>query len=100
MRPVHDMTDEMAQELASLPRYTAYAKVITEKEGEQTVWRGKIKTSPVSHLPHKNLSGRFIEHGIFLSSCLNSRMQIEKEIKQRQERWRGSDSDEPPPRRG
>lgn len=96
-RPVHDMTDEMAQELANLPRFTAYAKVIAEKEGEQTVWRGKIKTSPVFLLPHIELSGKYIGHGTFLSSCLKSRRLIEEEIRQRMEKWQGGTSDEPPP---
>ena len=34
VRQVHDMTDEMAQELANLSRFTAYAKIIQENEGD------------------------------------------------------------------
>jgi hypothetical protein len=40
VRQVHDMADEMAQELTNLPRFTAYAKIIEEKDGEQKVKTG------------------------------------------------------------
>jgi hypothetical protein len=37
VRPVHDITDEMAQELMKLPRFTAYVKISEEADGEQIV---------------------------------------------------------------
>ena len=95
MRPVHDMTDEMAQELANLPRFTAYAKVIQENKGEQTVWKGKIKTLPLPPWQESpEIESHVIESG---HNFCKERTQIEEEIRQRQERWRGSISDEPPP---
>jgi hypothetical protein len=98
-RPVHDMTDEMAQELASLPRFTAYAKVITEKRGEQTIWKGKIKTLSLPSW-HELLLGEDSPITNRSHKFCKTRDQVEKEIRQRQETWKGSNSDEPPPRRG
>jgi hypothetical protein len=98
-RPVHDMTDEMAQELASLPRSIAYAKVITEKRGEQTIWKGKIKTLSLPSW-HELLLGGDSPITKYSHKFCKTRDQVEKEIRQRQETWKGSNSDEPPPRRG
>jgi hypothetical protein len=50
VRQVHDMTDEMAQELSNLPRFIAYAKIIDESEGIQRVLNNKIKTFPLQKL--------------------------------------------------
>jgi hypothetical protein len=109
VRPVHDMTDEMAQELANLPRFTAYAKVIAENEGKQTVWKSKIKTVPMPswwepptmyRLPSgeeiPGIESQAIERG---HKFCKTRTQIEEEIRERQEKWRGNSSDEPPPTR-
>jgi hypothetical protein len=98
MRPVHDMTDEMAQELASLPRSIAYAKVITENEGEQTIWKGKIKTLSLPSWHVQLFDGDSSITNRSHTFC-KTRKQIEEEIRKRQERWRGSGSDEPPPTR-
>jgi hypothetical protein len=97
-RPVHDMTDEMAQELASLHRSTAYAKVITENEGEQTIWKGKIKTLSLPSWHVQLFDGDSSITNRSHTFC-KTRVQIEEEIRKRQERWRGSGSDEPPPTR-
>lgn len=43
-RTVSDMTDEMAQELAKLPHYTAYARMIDETDGRQRIVKEKIET--------------------------------------------------------
>jgi hypothetical protein len=58
VRPVHDMTDEMAQELANLPRFTAYAKVIQEQGGRQAVIKHKMQTLklPKSELDEEDLT--------------------------------------------
>jgi hypothetical protein len=91
VRPVHDMTDEMAQELINLPRYTAYAKVIEEKDGKQNVWSGKIETFGLpkdSPKAEENIAFAIeIGHGVS-----KKRGEIEEEIRQRQEKWR-----QPPP---
>jgi hypothetical protein len=85
VRQVHDMTDEMAQELSNLPRFNAYAKIIEEKNGEQTVWKGKMQTLPP--LPG---ASRYTESDIQKISytfCLE-RTEIEAEIRERQDKWR------------
>jgi hypothetical protein len=98
-----DLIAEMSQELANLPRFTAYAKVIEEKEGAQTVWRGKIKTLPLppwQETPIRH-DESFPEIESHVTECghkfCKERVQIEEEIRQRQEKWRGSAPDEPPP---
>jgi hypothetical protein len=95
-RQVHDMSDEMAQELASLPQFTAYAKVIAEKEGEQTVWKGKIKTLP---LPSWGELKFYIDPPARedIHKFCKRRDLIEEEIHQRQKRWRSDILDEAPP---
>lgn len=39
-----DMSNEVARKLTELPKYTAYAKIMKEIEGEHIVWKGKIQT--------------------------------------------------------
>ena len=53
VRPVHDMTDEMAQELAKLPRFTAWTTLVDENEGKQTVRQKKIHTLPLPEVTPK-----------------------------------------------
>ena len=103
VRPVHDMTDEMAQELTNLPRFTAYAKIIEEKDGEQKVKTGKIQTYPLPktlETAEKDLA-MTIENGYVRSK---KRSEIEVEIRERQEKWRvvvpqtpSKPQEEPPP---
>jgi hypothetical protein len=68
----------MAQELANLPRFTAFAKVIEEKNGYQSVLKRRITTFPLP--PQCKLP-----------------IEDEDEIRQRQEKWRKGGSEEPPP---
>ena len=98
VRQVHDMSDEMAQELVNVPRFTAYAKVIEEKDGKQSVWKGKITTLP---LPDQ-LSSAEEDAALVLDfghQASKKREEIEAEIRQRQEKWRsnGSSPQENPP---
>lgn len=100
-RTVADMTNEMAQELANLPRYTAYAKVVAETDGEERVIRTKIRTLKLRELPEGELAERAGEGGrsvIEQNSLryLKKRTEIEEEIRQRRERWRGKIVEEPP----
>jgi hypothetical protein len=101
VRPVHDMTNEMAQELTNLPRFTAYAKVIQENNREQKVIKRKIKTKE-SPRPSVQLGDLFqfisqIERNAVDFGYVKPRKQIEEEIRRRQERWREGISEEPPP---
>jgi hypothetical protein len=34
----------MSRELVGLPKYTAYARVVWEKDGKAIVWKGKVRT--------------------------------------------------------
>ena len=101
-RQYHDMNDEMAWELMKLPRFTAYAKVIQEQQGEQVIRIRKIKTLK---LEEPRLQGRELEEmkkqineNTKILGYIKPRVQIEDEIRQRQEKWRsGALSDQPPP---
>jgi hypothetical protein len=96
------MTDEMAQELMRLPRYTAYAKIIEDQDGEQRVKMQEIKTYPLSALPEKPKEYFEQVKEIFETNPIKSgyaiaKEQIEAEIRQRQEQWlRPASSDAPP----
>jgi hypothetical protein len=73
-----DIVNEMVQELSSLPRFIAYAKIL---EGD-TVKKHKIKTHPLEELePH--------DFGICeIEMYCKSRETIEQEIADRQARWK------------
>src|SRR5262245_8058556 len=98
------MVDIMAQELANLPRFRAYAKVIDEKNNEQVVLNRKFETYPLSSLSERRYADKypesvraFIEHNTIRSGYCKARLLIEKEIRERQDRWRKSYGNEPPP---
>jgi hypothetical protein len=90
VRPVHDMTDEMAQELIDLRPHTAYVK---------SVWKGKIQTLDVERVPGAHLVdvGRIAQKNAIDEGILKPRSDIEEEIRERQERWRRRGGNEPPP---
>jgi hypothetical protein len=90
------MTDEMAQELSNLPRYYAYAKIIEEKDGKQTVWKGKIQTYMLPDaLPTAEKDTRLvIKNGHQWSM---KRTAVEEEIRARQEPWRRITPTQTPP---
>jgi hypothetical protein len=82
-----EMIDIMAQELTNLPRFTAYAKIIEERDGKQSVWKDKIQTYnlPVESPTAKEDAVTVIENG---HSWSTKRSDVEKEIRGRQEQWR------------
>ena len=99
-RTQQDLINEKAIELTNLPRFSAYAKVLYENENKQTVWTGKLLTSPLP--PEKNnLEDEATQNGHDLS---RKRTDIEEQIKERQEKWRvvvpqtpSEPPEEPPP---
>jgi hypothetical protein len=99
-----DMNVEMAQELPVLPRFTAYARLIEEKDGQQRVLKEKIKTIALPKITEgaREEAGKrrkVIEENS--GRYLKKREVIEEEIRMRQERWTGGGSlDKAPPRRG
>ena len=73
----------MAQELTNLPRFTAYAKIIEEKDGEQKVKTAKIQTYPLPEIlerAERDLT-MVIGNGYARSK---KRSEIEVEIRERQ----------------
>ncbi len=75
IRQYHDMADEVAHELVSLPPFTAYVK---------TTGKHKIKTSP---LPQSIQEGNItIVIGKTHDRCCKERMQVEEELRRRRER--------------
>jgi hypothetical protein len=91
-RTQQDLVNEMAQELSSLPQYTAYAKLIAEQNGVQRVLKHKIQTFP---LPPAVRSAE-IEASLLEKSHVlcQERELIEEEIRERQERWRPRPTEE------
>jgi hypothetical protein len=94
VRQVHDMTDEAAQDLINLPRYMAYAKIIEEKDGKQTVWSGKIETYGLpKETPYAEEDLAKSIHNGHINSV--KRADIEEAIRQRQEKWRQTEQTTP-----
>jgi hypothetical protein len=96
---VRKKIDVMSQELSNLPRFSAYAKVLQEKDGQQSVIKEKIETSGLPKISEdvRVLAG---ERRVVIEE--NSRRYgkrrdvIEEEIVMRQEAWIGEGL--PPPR--
>jgi hypothetical protein len=93
-RTQQDLINEMAMELSSLPRFTANAKVIEERDKTQLVHKQQIQTLP---MPPVQQSIATIEPRLLAAShqLCKERDAIEDEIRQRQDRWRNR---QPPPR--
>ena len=94
-RQVADMTNEMAQEIGRLPRYTAYVKVIAERGGQQLVESHKMQTIA----PPEVAQGYLIEQNAQMEHAIISRTQdlyckereaVEEELRKRQEKWRAA----------
>jgi hypothetical protein len=106
-----EMIDIMAQELANLPRFTAFAKVIEERNGVQTVRKCKIATRPLPLLPERLLTdaaahppASVIERWTIAAGLSVPRRRIEQELQARQDQWqrragrpKPKPSSEPPP---
>jgi hypothetical protein len=73
-----DIINEMVQELSSLPRFTAYAKIL-EEDG---VKKYKIQTNSLIAMGQRALNISLIE------TYCKSRKAIEKEIAGRQSKWK------------
>src|SRR4051812_119813 len=80
-----ELIDEMAQELVNVPRVTAYAKIIGERDGEQRVWKGKIKTIKGRELGEMNLCYGINKKAAENHACLygKKRSEIENELQRR-----------------
>ena len=109
-RTVADMTNEAAHELSRLPKYTAFAKIIEEGEGRQEVSIRRMQTVPQPALGSDMTATLKMGIARTYSACkarelgiCRKRSEIEEEILQRRDRWRGGGAtrprlDEPPPR--
>lgn len=95
MGAVHDMRNEMAQELISLAPFTAYISVVQINEDGQTLVKGKIRTIELSMLQMKEVIAERTEK-IARNSLMHCkpRDEIEQEIRQRQKRWLAGGGDE------
>ena len=88
-RQVSDMTNEMVQELVNLPRFTSYAKVLTETDGTQTVGRHKIRTPDPREQCSEEDYEKLRAHAIHCAKLYGKdRNVIEQELWERQEAWR------------
>ena len=99
-RRPRDMVDEMQYELLNLPRYMAMAKIIQEKDGEQTVVNEKIRTPiPPKLLREENESIKVaIKKRMIRDGYMVSRREIDRRMYERAEPWRRRTSDRPSPR--
>jgi hypothetical protein len=84
VRPVHDMTNEMAKEIGKLPRFQAYTKIISENENEQVVSVHRIQTNPLPNITNTIHAMTAIAMGHAMGK---DRDAIEEEIRQRQAQW-------------
>jgi hypothetical protein len=99
-----ELIDEMAVAMTQTPRFTAYAKVIHEQDGHQTVLKRKIVTRPLPGLPERPLTdaeghspSTIIELNTIRAGLYRPRAQIEHEVRQRREHWhKRPDSEKPP----
>jgi hypothetical protein len=93
-----EMVDIMARELANLPRFTAFAKVIEEQDGVQTVRKCKIVTQPLPRVPARPLTSAMVERWTIAAGLCVPRRRIEQELQARQEKWlRRPGQPKPPP---
>jgi hypothetical protein len=103
-RTIADMINEMAQELSNLPRFTAYAKSLQEKDGQQRVIKKKSQTIALPRMSKEANEQTGKRRKVIEENSrryVKSRNVIEEEIRERQERWSGGGSfDEPPSPRG
>ena len=90
VRPVHDMTDEMVQELIDLRPHTAYVK---------STWKGKIQTFGGEQMPGGHLVdvSRIARQNAIDQAVLKPRSVIEAEIRERQDNWRKRGGNDLPP---
>jgi hypothetical protein len=96
IRHEDDMKNEMARELVNLPRYTAFAKVVKERGGEQKDWKGKIRTVKLGAVPEGSAEARTaLIQALENAPYLRRREQIEEEIRERRNKMAKNDHRRP-----
>jgi hypothetical protein len=83
-----DMVNEMSRELVGLPKYTAYARVVGEKDGKAIVWKGKVRTIELPGVAADAFYQALEAVEINGQPYTRPREEIRKEIEKRQEPWR------------
>jgi hypothetical protein len=98
-----DMSNEMSQALVRLERFSTYAKVICEQNGERVVVTQKIKTNPMPAVRGGEAAERYLQKArediwdnTLEAGLVGERSQIEEEIRHRQHHWHEMALDEPP----
>ena len=92
-----EMSNQMAQELVDLPRFTAYAKVIQEVNNTQIVRKAKIQTARLEKPQGLIDVGRDATDNAIAVGILQKRSDVDKEIAERQAQWRRESDDDSPP---
>ena len=80
-----EMTNQMAQELTKLPRFIAYARIISEVAGKQIVGNHLMQTLPMPKITNVNMESVAIANGQTLCKL---REDIKADIRERQTKWR------------
>jgi hypothetical protein len=83
-----DMVNEMSRELVSLPKYTAYASVVGEKDGKAIVWKGKVRTIKLPGVAAEAFTQALEAIEKNGEPYTRPRGEIREEIARRQEPWR------------
>ncbi len=91
-----DMVNEMARVLTSIPKYTAYAKVVQEKTGEPIVWKGRVQPTKLSDVSAGAPETARLAIEKRALDYTRPREEIREEIARRQEKWRRRVSVEAP----
>jgi hypothetical protein len=94
-RTQQDLNNEMANDLAKLPRYQVYTKLTDESQGTQIVQTHRIQTHPLPAITNADMEAQAIANGHTLGM---ERDEIDAEIRARQSRWGRGGS--PPPQSG
>jgi hypothetical protein len=87
-RTQRELFDEKVQELSNLPRFTAYAKILHEKNGRQTVLKKKFNTEAYSKSSEtwlENAKRRTTQNAHKYGTM---RTEIEEQLRERRESWK------------
>jgi hypothetical protein len=97
-RLIRDMEAEKAQELLNLPPRIAYAMVIHEEQGEQSILKWKIRTLELSpeHSNFREMEKLIGENTIRLN-YVRQRRQVQLEMRRRQTEWQAPEMKTPIP---
>jgi hypothetical protein len=91
-----DMVNEMARVLTSIPKYTAYAKLVQEKTGEPIVWKGRVQPAKLSDVSAGAPETARLAIEKRALDYARPREEIREEIARRQQKWRRRVSVEAP----